>query len=81
MPLMTPVAGSMTRPAGRPVAENESVSPSTSAKWPATGIETPWPSVAERSATGEVTTGASLAAVTVRMTVAVSVPPWPSETV
>ena len=80
VPAITPVAGSIVSPAGRPAAVKVKAPPSMSAKLPAVGIEMPWPSLADWSAIGVATTGASLTAPTVIVTVAVSVPPWPSLT-
>ncbi|MNL16161.1 hypothetical protein D3C87_1371890 [compost metagenome] len=82
---MMPVAGSIVRPGGRPVAENVSLSPvSTSENWSeiSTGMMA-WPSLLawSSSVTSGLRIGVSLVPVMVTVRVAVLVPPSPSETV
>ena len=85
VPVMMPVAGSMVSPGGRPEAEYVSTSPlSTSVNWPemSTGVIA-WPSLLFWLArmTSGISVGASLVPVIVTVSVAVDVPPSPSETV
>ena len=77
VPEMTPVAGSMLRPGGRPVALKLSGSLSTSEKLLPSGTDTIAASAFTCGASA-VATGASLSGVMVTVTVAVDVPPLPS---
>ena len=64
VPEITPVAGSMSRPGGRAVADQDRASPSGSE--PITGSDTTVPSASVRFA-GAVTTGARLVLVIVQV--------------
>ena len=66
VPEITPVAGSMARPGGRPVADQASASPSASK--PRTARLTAWPSP-EPWAPGLVTCGGRLVSATVQLKV------------
>ena len=82
VPVISPVAGLIERPVGRPVAENVSVSPaSISLNNGPSGSETLVPSTPVRSAKTAGASGASLTGTTVIVATAVEKPPRPSEIV
>ena len=76
---MTPVAASIVRPAGRPLALKASVSPSASLNTPAVAIDTDWASLAVSVDSVPTVVGPLLGiAATVQVKVVLALPPLPS---